>query len=202
MSGRPPVSLILASRNAHKIVELRRMVPWVEWEVLPEALGDPPETGDTFIDNALEKARYVFEKTGSWALADDSGLEVDALGGRPGVHSKRFSPQARDDTNNALLLEQLAACRDRRGRYRCVIALVGPGGEAVADGACEGQIGDELRGEGGFGYDPLFLPVATPGRTMAELDAAGKDAISHRGAAMAKLPWLLASLGLRAIAAD
>lgn len=192
--------MILASRNAHKIIELRRLVPWLAWQALPDALGDPPETGHTFVDNALQKARYVFEKTGNWALADDSGLEVDALDGRPGVHSKRFSPEARDDTNNALLLELLATCRDRRARYRCVIALVGPGGEAVANGACEGHIGTAARGTGGFGYDPLFLPVATPGRTMAQLDAAGKDTISHRGAAMAKLPGLLATLGLSATA--
>lgn len=189
--------LVLASRNAHKIVELRRMVPDVEWLPMAPELGDPPETGTTFVANALEKARYVYAATGLWALADDSGLEVDALGGRPGVWSKRFSPEGRDDTNNALLLTTLGACADRGARYRCVIAVVGPGGEATADGACEGVIGHEARGAGGFGYDPLFWPVGTPGRTMAELAPAEKDAISHRGAAMAQLGALLARLGLR-----
>lgn len=189
--------LVLASRNAHKIVELRRIAPGVEWLALAPELGDPPETGDTFVANALQKARYVYEATGLWALADDSGLEVDALGGRPGVYSKRFSPEGRDDTNNALLLATLGARTDRTARYRCVIALVGPGGEATADGACEGAIGLAARGDGGFGYDPLFFPVATPGRTMAELAPAEKDAISHRGAALAHLPELLARVGVR-----
>ena len=188
--------LVLASRNAHKITELQRIAPYVEWLPLAPELGDPPETGVTFVENAAQKARFVYEATGLWALADDSGLEVDALGGRPGVWSKRFSPEGRDDTNNALLLRELAQRDDRTARYRCVIALVGPGGAFTASGACEGTIGFAARGSGGFGYDPLFLPAATPGRTMAELDAHGKDSISHRGAALAHLPRLLAEAGL------
>ncbi len=188
--------LVLASRNAHKIVELQRIAPYVEWLPLAPELGDPPETGTTFEANAAEKARYVYEQTGLWALADDSGLEVDALGGRPGVYSKRYSPEGRDDSNNALLLRELAGREDRTARYRCVIALVGPGGTFTTAGACEGRIGLAGRGSGGFGYDPLFLPDATPGRTMAELDAAGKDAVSHRGAALAGLPELLRAAGL------
>jgi len=191
------IRLVLASRNAHKIVELSRIAPWVEWLPLAPELGDPPETGATFEANALQKARYVHQATGLWALADDSGLEVDALGGRPGVHSKRFSPEGRDDTNNARLLALLRARTDRTARYRCVVALVGPGGEATAAGVCEGAIGVAARGVGGFGYDPLFLPVATHGRTMAELSAGEKDSISHRGAALAGLPDLLAQVGLR-----
>ncbi len=198
MNDRPPVSLILASRNAHKIVELRRMVPWIDWQALPEALGDPPETGDTFVHNALQKARYVFEKTGSWALADDSGLEVDALGGRPGVHSKRFSVEAKDETNNFLLLQKMRGVRDRRARFRCVIAVVGPGGEGFVEAKCEGQIGSGPRGFNGFGYDPLFFPFRTPGKSMGQLDAAAKDANSHRGRAVRLLPGLLATLGLSA----
>jgi XTP/dITP diphosphohydrolase len=190
--------LVLASRNAHKVEELRRIVPGVEWVAMAAELGDPPETGDTFVANAEQKARYVFEATGLWALADDSGLEVDALGGRPGVHSKRFSPEARDDTNNALLLATLGdlAAAGRTARFRCVIALVGPGGAFTASGACEGAIAFAASGVRGFGYDPLFLPAATPGRSMAELAPDEKDAISHRGAALAGLPALLAAAGL------
>ncbi|GDX80921.1 non-canonical purine NTP pyrophosphatase [Deltaproteobacteria bacterium] len=191
-------TLVLASRNAHKVEELRRIAPYVAWLVLPDELGDPPETGDTFEANSLEKARYVAERMGCWALADDSGLEVDALGGRPGVYSKRYSPEGRDDTNNALLLRELAgwAGNARGARYRCVIALVGPGGAFTASGACEGRIGEAPRGSNGFGYDPLFLPDAVYGRTMAELEPAEKDRISHRGAALAQLPALLRSAGI------
>jgi XTP/dITP diphosphohydrolase len=112
------------------------------------------------------------------------------------VHSKRYSPEGTDVANNRLLLLELDGVATRSARYRCVVALVGPGGEAVAAGSCEGQIGEEARGRGGFGYDPLFLPRATPGRTMAELSPAEKDAVSHRGAAMAELPRLLRELGL------
>jgi len=181
----------LASRNAHKIEELARMAPDVRWLALPAEYGDCPETGTTFVANALEKARYAHGAVGGWCLADDSGLEVDALGGAPGVWSKRFSAEATDAANNRLLLERLGARTDRFARYRCVIALVGPGVELVFDGACEGAIGYQERGGGGFGYDPLFLPSERPGRTMAELTAAEKDAISHRGVAMQKLlRWL------------
>lgn len=188
---KPPV--VLASRNAHKIVELARMAPGIDWRPLPDALGDPPETGDTFLANALEKARYAWAHTGTASLADDSGLEVDALGGRPGVWSKRYSDAGTDAANNEKLLAELHGRTDRTARYRCVIALVGPFGERVAEGACEGAIGTAPRGAGGFGYDPLFLPAEHPGRTMAELSAAEKDAISHRGAAMRALAALLAA---------
>ena len=128
--------------------------------------------------------------TGLPCLADDSGIEVDALGGRPGVWSKRYSPEATDAANNALLLRELAdvgalSPGARSARYRCVIALVAAdGAEQVFDGRCEGTIGFSPRGSHGFGYDPLFLPAAVPGRAMAELEPAEKDAISHRGAAL------------------
>jgi XTP/dITP diphosphohydrolase len=187
------VRIVLASRNAHKIVEVRRIAPHIEWVAMPDELPDPPETGDTFEANALEKARFVFEHTGALALADDSGLEVDALGGRPGVKSRRFSPEATDAANNALLLRELGDRPDRAARYRCVIALVGPGVERTAAGACEGAIGFAPRGAGGFGYDPYFVPTGST-RTMAELAPAEKDAISHRGDALAKLGALLMGL--------
>lgn len=189
------MKIVLASRNAHKVQEVRRIAPQVEWVAMPDHLPDPPETGDTLQENAVQKARFVAEATGAWALADDSGLEVDPLGGRPGVRSKRYSPEGTDAANNALLLRELGDRRDRTARYRCVVALCGPDGTVrTASGACEGAIGTAPRGTNGFGYDPLFLPAATPGRTMAELAPAEKDAISHRGAALAHLERLLRGL--------
>lgn len=197
MSPRPQI--VLATRNRHKLIELGRMCPEIAWLALPEELGDPPETCDTFEGNALQKARYVYDRLGLPALADDSGLEVDALGGRPGVWSKRYSPEGTDAANNALLLQELGGLPpERRGaRYRCVLALVyGPGeaGQAVVAGACEGRILAAGRGGRGFGYDPLFEAAATPGRSCGELEDAEKDAISHRGAAVRRLPELLARL--------
>jgi XTP/dITP diphosphohydrolase len=187
--------IVLASRNAHKIDELRRIAPHIEWVPMPVELGDPPETGATFEENALQKARYVHARTGLFALADDSGLCVDALGGRPGVKSRRYSPEATDVANNALLLSELGNSPRRSARYVCYIALVGPAGlERTAWGDCEGFIGFQPHGEGGFGYDPLFVPEDGDGRTMAELSAAEKDALSHRGAAMAHLDELLAGI--------
>ncbi len=188
--------IVLATRNRHKLVEIQRMCPDIEWLALPDELGDPPETQDTFAGNALQKACYVFARLGLPALADDSGLEVDALGGRPGVWSRRYSPEGTDDANNALLLSELAAVPPalRTARYRCVLALVwGPedAQQATVDGACEGSILDAPRGGNGFGYDPLFEAAATPGRSCGEISDAEKDAISHRGAAVRRLPELL-----------
>lgn len=187
--------ITLASRNTHKISELARMAPEVEWVALPPELGDPPETGAHFLDNAREKAHYAQAHVGGWCLADDSGLEVDALGGRPGVFSRRYSPEGTDLANNTRLLAELGARPDRSARYRCVIVLVGPAEEIVVEGSCEGSIGGSPRGTGGFGYDPLFLPLRTPGRTMAELSPAEKDAISHRGEAMRALAEVLRGRG-------
>ncbi len=189
--------LLLASRNAHKVAELRRMEPGIDWVTMPADLEDPPETGETFEHNALEKAEFVSRATGAWVLADDSGLEVRALGGQPGVRSKRYSLEGTDEANNQRLLAAMQGEQDRSARYRCVLALVGPAGKFTAEGACEGTIGDAPRGNGGFGYDPLFWPGAVPGRTMAQLSPAEKDAVSHRGVAMRKLPALLARAGLR-----
>jgi XTP/dITP diphosphohydrolase len=187
------VKIVLASRNAHKIEELRRIAPVIDWVIMPDELPDPPETGATFEANALEKARFVFAHTGQVCLADDSGLEVDALGGRPGVWSKRYSDEGTSAANNAKLLAELGARSDRTARFRCVLALVGPGVERTASGACEGVIAFAESGVGGFGYDPLFVPAGSP-RSMAELAPAEKDAISHRGAAMAHLDRLIEGL--------
>ena len=190
------MKLLLATRNAHKLDEIRRILAHADVELLslddvtglPEEL---PEDGDTFEANALQKARFAHEVTGLLTCADDSGIEVDALDGRPGVFSKRFSPEGTDDGNNAHLLRLLEGREDRGARYRCVLALVGEGVEQLADGRGEGQIGHDYRGEGGFGYDPLFWPEESPGRTMAELSMDEKNEISHRGRAFRQLPSLL-----------
>ncbi len=190
------VQVVLASRNHHKLEEIRRMRPDIHWLPMPAELPDPPETGSTFIENALQKATFVFAATGLPCLADDSGLEVDFLGGKPGVHSKRYSDAGTDAANNAKLLAALAGQSQRGARYRCVLALVGPNGIATVSGSCEGEIGQQERGSGGFGYDPLFFATATPGKTVAELTAAEKDAISHRGAAMGRLNELFRAAGM------
>ena len=173
--------------------------PWIypvdpssAWPDLPE----PPETGDTFEANALQKARFVHAALGLPVLADDSGLEVDALEGAPGVHSKRWTPEATAASNNRRLLVELAGRPDRAGRFVCALAVVGPDGEAVHRGTCEGRILEQQRGAQGFGYDPLFAPDGAPGRSMAELSMAEKNIISHRGAALRQLPELLAQAGL------
>ncbi len=192
------MQLVLATNNAHKLDEIRQILAEAgldgvelrdlsSWPELPDA----PEEQPDFEGNALQKARYVFEHTGLPAVADDSGIEVEALGNAPGVHSKRFTPEATAESNNRRLLAELEGVTDRRARFRCALALVGPAGEATASGSVEGHIGTAPRGDGGFGYDPLFWPVETPGRTMAELTPDQKNAISHRGRAFRQLPALL-----------
>ncbi len=189
------MQLVFATRNAHKLREVRALLDGTGVELRSlDDLGldvDPPETGATFADNALQKARFVHDLTGLPCIADDSGLEVDALDGAPGVHSKRFSEVATDAANNALLLRRLDGVEDRRARFRCVLALVGLGEPVTVEGRCEGRIATAPRGEAGFGYDPLFLPDEAPGRSMAELSLARKNAISHRGRAFSQLPGLL-----------
>lgn len=191
--------VVVATGNAGKLAEIRAALEFTGWEfVSVKELGDwddPDETGATFEENARIKAKAAHERFGLPALADDSGLEVDALDGVPGVRSSRFAGEtATDAENNALLLERLADVMPpaRSARFRCTIVLVtDDGAEVVATGACEGAIAVEPAGTGGFGYDPLFLPIATPGRTMAQLDIAEKHAISHRGAALRVLHGLL-----------
>lgn len=186
----PARTIVVATGNAHKLTEietiLSRIMPdvtFVAWGQLGE-FEDPEETGTTFLENALIKAEAAVEATGMAAIADDSGLVVDALDGEPGVYSARYAGVHGDDAaNNAKLLANLegVADDDRTARFMSVIALIDASGMVfTGTGACEGVIGHEGRGENGFGYDPLFLPEDTPGRTMAELEPEEKNAISHR----------------------
>ena len=180
--------MILATRNGHKLRELAEILPAVGLRPLPAGVELPPEDGETFAANALIKARAARKATGEGSIADDSGIEAAALGGRPGVHSARYAgPEASDEKNLAKLLAEVgAAGEDRRVAYVCVIALVGEdGAERIFEGRCEGTLAQTPRGTGGFGYDPAFLPDDGPGDelTMAELSATEKNAISHRGRA-------------------
>ncbi len=181
--------VVIASNNPGKLEEIRHLLPdWIAARGAAEVGASlPEETGHTFAENALLKARAVASKTGRVALADDSGLEVDALGGEPGVHSARFAGEPRSDArNNALLLARLAGVPPERrtARFRSVVAIVTPDGrERLTEGTIEGRIVEEPRGGSGFGYDPLFQPFGLD-RTMAELTLEEKNAISHRGQAL------------------
>jgi XTP/dITP diphosphohydrolase len=196
------MNLLVATKNPHKSQEIEailgrdgiQIVTLLDRPDLPE----PEENGATLRANALAKAREIHGLTGLPTLADDSGLEVDALDGAPGVHSKRFTPEATAEANNRHLVERLQGVARRSARFRCVVALVTSHFEGVVEGRCEGQIGETGRGTFGFGYDPLFLPDETPGRTMAELTAEEKNSLSHRARALAGLDALLREAGLRA----
>jgi XTP/dITP diphosphohydrolase len=184
--------LILATRNEHKLRELREALPGIEIEPLPDEVELPPETGETFTANALGKARAAHEATGRAAIADDSGIAASGLGGRPGVRSARYAGEdATDEDNLDKLLREVGEQEDRRVAYVCVIALVTEGGEeATFEGRCEGTLAREPKGSGGFGYDPAFIPDDTgpdDERTMAELAPSEKHAISHRGRAAREL---------------
>lgn len=200
--------VVVATRSPHKMAEIRRIladVPGLRLLDLDEAgvAYDPAEEGlepfETFEENARSKAEYFHERTGRPTVADDSGLEVDALDGAPGVRTKRFAPergledQARDDANNRYLVERLAdvAPEERGARYVCVAVLVdGRGAPLAVRGESEGRIVDEPRGDGGFGYDPHFHDPELD-RTYAELSAEEKDARSHRGRAFRALADVL-----------
>ena len=179
--------LVLATRNHHKLRELSELMRPYELDPLPDDVTLPPETGTTFADNALGKARAAAAATGRPAVADDSGIEAAALGGAPGVWSARFAGEdATDEENLSKLLADVPDDGDRRVAYVCALAYVEPGGrEEVVHGRCDGTLAHEARGDGGFGYDPAFIPDDFPGdeRTMAELTPAEKDTISHRGRA-------------------
>jgi XTP/dITP diphosphohydrolase len=191
------LSLIIATSNEGKLNELRALLGDLPLELrsVREVLGENPsisEDGATFEDNAIIKARAVCRATGSYALADDSGLEVAALGGRPGVRSARFAHErATDAENNAALLGELEHVADgsRVARFRCVLALASPWAaevETVA-GSCDGFIARAPRGSGGFGYDPLFIVPELGERAMAELSEAEKNGVSHRARAVRAL---------------
>ena len=190
--------IVLATRNRHKLSELAEILADSGVEVLClddiDGIPEVPEEQDTFEGNALQKAHFVFERTGITSVADDSGIAVDALHGAPGVYSKRYTPEATAEANNTKLLHALKDTEERTARFVCAMAIVSNKGERVHTATCEGRIAHALSGEGGFGYDPLFLPDETPGRSMAHLSPQEKNAISHRGRAFAKLPALLDDL--------
>jgi XTP/dITP diphosphohydrolase len=185
-------ALVLATRNDHKVRELARLLGGIGLEPLPDGVAVPPETGDTYAANALIKARAAAAATNRPAIADDSGIEAEALGGRPGVRSARFAGEDATDQDNR---DRLAAEAPTGSglRYVCVIAHVDPdGSERLFEGTCTGTMSAAERGANGFGYDPLFVPDGDD-RTMAELSDEEKDAISHRGrAARALAAWLSA----------
>jgi XTP/dITP diphosphohydrolase len=182
--------LVLSTRNAHKVREFAGLLDGVDVAPLPDSVVLPPETGETFAENALVKARTAAAATGEAAIADDSGIESAALGGAPGVRSARFAGEdATDEENLAKLLREAPA--GSALAYVCAIAYVDGDEERLFEGRCTGTLAAEPRGDGGFGYDPAFLPDLADGRTMAELAPEEKDAISHRGrAAHALLRWL------------
>ena len=188
-------SLVLATRNPHKISEVSRLLEpaGIAVEPLPDGVELPPEVGETFADNALPKARAAAAATNRPAIADDSGIEAEALGGAPGVRSARYAgPDGTDEENLEKLMGEAPAGSVLR--YVCALAFVDPerGEERVFIGECRGRLAAERRGSGGFGYDPAFLPEDDSGeRTMAELSDQEKDAISHRGRAVRALAtWL------------
>lgn len=190
----PRLRLLAATGNPHKIAELRRLLDGAPIDLAaPSEIGlalEVEETGATYAENALLKARAYAKASGITALADDSGVEVDALGGAPGVRSARYGGLGLDDADRTrLLLSETAVAPDeRRGaRYVAVLALAWPSGATETfTGTCEGALAREPRGANGFGYDPVFIPAGGGGRTMAELSAAEKDALSHRGIAARK----------------
>ncbi len=186
------MKLIIASNNAHKIYEIKKILSGKFDEILSlrEAgvVHETVEDGSTFMENSLKKAREIVEITGCAALADDSGICADALDGAPGIFSARFAGeykgQESDDANNALLLEKLADKSDKSAHYTCAMALVYPDGrEVCAEGYMYGSITDTPRGTRGFGYDPLFIPTGEV-RTVAEMSDEEKNLISHRANAL------------------
>lgn len=181
--------MILATGNRHKLAEMEELLPSLRLQRLPEGFEMPPEDGDSFEANALIKARAVWAACGGTVLADDSGIEAEDLGGAPGIYSARYAGEgASDETNLSKLLREVdAAGGDRRVAYVCALALIDElGAEYVFEARCEGRLLAERRGEGGFGYDPAFVPDDTgpdDERTYAELSPAEKNEISHRGRA-------------------
>ena len=185
------MKLYVATHNAHKVREIGQILPGCE--IVPDDPEGVEENAPDFAGNALVKVRAIAARhRGEWCMADDSGLEVAALGGAPGVRSARYAGEpSNTPANNALLLKNLAGVADRRARFTCCCALVGPdGAEHVAEGHCPGRIAESASGAEGFGYDPLFIPDGYD-RSFAELSADEKNAISHRGRALAEVRKVL-----------
>jgi XTP/dITP diphosphohydrolase len=189
--------LVCASANPKKVAEIVRLLPeWVELLPRPHEVGDVEENAPTLEGNAAIKAVEIANFAHEWALADDTGLLVDALNGEPGVRSARYAgDHATDAQNRELLLRTLGGNADRSARFRTVLAVVNRLGEMhFVAGECEGTIATSERGNNGFGYDSLFVPNDGDGRTFAEMTAEEKDALSHRGRALRELPALLARI--------
>lgn len=186
--------IVLATNNAHKLREMRQLLGDAYEVVGLVDIGctaDIPENADTFAGNALAKALYVREHYGLACIADDSGLEVDALGGRPGVFSARFAGEHDSDANNALLLRLMKGVKNRAARFRCVVCFMDEAGDAhYFEGKVEGEILDGMQGGGGFGYDPLFRPLGWK-KSFGEASADEKNAVSHRGRAVEALRMYL-----------
>lgn len=184
------MKIIFATNNAHKLSEVQAVLGDSFELVTPRMCGveeDIPETAATLEGNASQKSHYLYEKTGLDCFADDTGLEVEALGGEPGVHSARYATDGHDfAANNRLLLKNLEGKENRRARFRTVISLIEGGEEHLFEGIVEGRIIDHESGSEGFGYDPLFVPDGFD-RTFAEMTAEEKNAVSHRGRAVRKL---------------
>lgn len=184
------MNLIFATNNRHKLTEVSQILgDTIELTTLAECgiTEDIPETSPTIQGNALQKARYVWERTGRSCFADDTGLEVDALNGAPGVRSARYATDGHDfDANVTLLLRNLEGVTERSAQFRTVVALILDGEEYLFEGIVRGHITSERFGEGGFGYDPVFVPEGEV-MTFAEMTPEAKNAISHRGRAIAEL---------------
>lgn len=188
------MKILFATNNAHKLAEVQAVLGDSYTLVTPRDCGvteEIPETQPTLEGNALQKARYLYERTGLDCFADDTGLEVEALGGAPGVHSARYATDGHDfAANNRLLLRNLAGEENRRARFRTVVALILGGREYLFEGVVEGQIIDCETGHEGFGYDPLFRPDGYD-RTFAQMTTEEKNAVSHRARAVRKLAAFL-----------
>ncbi len=194
------MKLYFATHNAHKLDEARAILgDAIDLQSLNalDIWGELPETGHTLRDNALQKARFLVRHYGVNCFADDTGLEVDALGGEPGVYSARYAGEpANSERNRQKLLEHLRGIDNRRARFRTVVALIIDGEEMTFEGTVEGKIIDTERGESGFGYDRLFMPDST-NKTFAQMTADEKNAISHRARAMMQMKEYLQKLGTR-----
>ena len=193
------MKIVFATNNAHKLSEVAQVVgEKFELVTLRECgiTEDIPENEPTLEGNALAKARYVYSRTGLNCFADDTGLEVDALGGEPGVRSARYATDGHDDeANKRLLLERMQGVENRAAQFRTAVALIMDGEEYLFEGIVRGDIATEEHGEGGFGYDPLFFPEGGA-KTFAEMSAEAKNEISHRGRAVRKLAEFLQNISL------